>query len=166
MLPSHSLSVWSKYNLQQGLRIRKSSRTVNDLSRFRLPTISRRNIRFSSVSDDEGLRDDLDPGVYEMIMVHEPTVWGTSHIKRLSVPENVRRPPYAQPGVKFDPEDRYGGDSYDGDGRIRLGSEDESSIRKASKLAASTLKEAEKHIKVSKLIIIIFVRANRSSRSG
>lgn len=100
-----------------------------------------------------------------MIMPSEPTIWGTSHIKRLKVPENIRRPPYARPGVKFDSEDRYGGDPYSGDGRITPGSNDEVSIRKACNLAALTLKEAGKYVKVSYFSPSAF-GAERSVRLG
>ena len=145
MVPIKSLSVWPKCSTLPALR-RRSKRELDHLSHFR-PSIQRRNIWGSSASDE--VRDDMDPGIYEVIMPVEPPIWGTSHIKRLSVPESIRRPPYARPGAKFDPEDRYGGDPYTGDGRITQ-SGDELSVRKACTLAALTLREAGKHVKVSR----------------
>ncbi|KIJ13299.1 hypothetical protein PAXINDRAFT_170584 [Paxillus involutus ATCC 200175] len=79
-------------------------------------------------------------GSYNVILPEEPFVWGVSHIIPRSVPSTIARPAYARP-----PEDDKSSDqrsqsedvqeSYEGDGRIQLGSEEEKKLRASARLA-------------------------------
>ncbi|KAG9317862.1 peptidase M24, structural domain-containing protein [Chiua virens] len=84
-------------------------------------------------------------GSYSVILPEEPFVWGVSHITPRTIPSGIRRPPYAQirsnnKAVSSSSDDPP--EFYEGDGRIRLGSEEEAKVRASSKLARETRKFA------------------------
>ncbi|KAF8589638.1 methionyl aminopeptidase [Ramaria rubella] len=85
-------------------------------------------------------------GSYSLILPPEPFVEGVAHISMKSVPDDISRPPYAKTSVpKNDPS---AGDPYEGDGRIVLGSEDETKLRRATSLAKLVLHRTREWIKV------------------
>ncbi|KAF8187210.1 methionyl aminopeptidase [Pholiota molesta] len=67
--------------------------------------------RFSTTVEEE---DFVDFGSYEVILPEEPFVFGVSHIRPREVPEHIPKPPYA----------------LTADGKIKLGGEAESRIRR------------------------------------
>lgn len=109
-------------------------------------TFSRVRRSFRSLSSDADQVTIEDHGRYEVILPEEPYVWGTSHIKVRSVPQQIPRPPYVDSHSPKSPEGFR--EKYSGDGRIRLGSEDEVRLRKAAKLARSVLHFAGTLVKV------------------
>lgn len=100
-------------------------------------------------SEEEG----YDFGSYSVILPPEPFVFGVGHIRARSVPNHISLPPYVaslplsqrRAGVDERP---FNGDPYTGDGRIELGSEAESRLRTAAKLAKKTLVFAGSLVKV------------------
>jgi len=78
------------------------------------------------------------PGDYSVVLPKEPFVWGVSHITPRTVPIHIPRPPYIE-GDRPTLHDPKHGEPYDGDGRIVLGSPDETSLRKAALLARDAL---------------------------
>lgn len=89
-----------------------------------------------------------DPGLYEVILPPDPPVWGVSNIIRRSVPEYIKRPPYARLGKAADILDPKHGDPYEGDGRIELGNDSERRLRSAAARAKLVLKKAEELARV------------------
>ncbi|THH06622.1 hypothetical protein EW145_g3955 [Phellinidium pouzarii] len=85
---------------------------------------------------------------YEIILPPDPPAWGVSHIALRDVPEQIQRPPYAMPGLVISDTDRHFGDPYEGDGRIKLGSDSERRLRRVSALAKRALKKVEDMVKV------------------
>lgn len=81
------------------------------------------------------------PGDYSVVLPKEPLVWGVSHIIPRPVPIHIPRPPYIK-GDRPILDDPKHGESYDGDGRIVLGSSEERSLRKAALLARDALNYA------------------------
>jgi len=102
----------------------------------RLSCISRRwfssTPRVASVSEYD---HDSVFGIYNVILPHEPFVFGVSHIKPRQVPPSIPRPPYALQGPKrhssLKPEPKLNAD----DGKIPLGSEEEEKMRRVCALA-------------------------------
>jgi methionyl aminopeptidase len=74
-----------------------------------------------------------DFGEYQVILPHEPFVWGTSHIKPRPIPQHIPWPAYALAGGES--EDLPNADPYRGDGIIPLGGEEEARLRRAATLA-------------------------------
>lgn len=94
-------------------------------------------------SEEEG----YDFGSYSVILPPEPFVFGVGHIRARSVPSHISLPPYVAslplPQRRAGVDERpFDGDPYTGDGRIELGSEAESRLRTAAKLAKKTLEFA------------------------
>ena len=94
-----------------------------------------------------------DPGLYSMIIPEEPYQWGVAHIMPLEVPSEIPRPPYVKQVLeclRLGKDPSYVGESYDadGDGKIRLGTEDEVNLRKAASLAKRVLNFAGTLVKV------------------
>ncbi|KAH7922054.1 methionyl aminopeptidase [Leucogyrophana mollusca] len=88
------------------------------------------------IKDADGTEDF---GDYSIILPEEPFVWGVSHIKSRSVPQQIARPVYAQPNALRQSEvssETKTTEVYRGDGRIVLGSGEESRLRRAAKLAS------------------------------
>ncbi|KAH0588180.1 hypothetical protein H2248_006895 [Termitomyces sp. 'cryptogamus'] len=85
----------------------------------------------STSSEDSG--PDVDFGDYSIILPEEPFVWGVAHITPRNVPDNIERPPYAQPGYT-----ETGCHSSTGrtiPERIALGGEANARLRDAANLA-------------------------------
>ncbi|KAG5352065.1 hypothetical protein C0989_003990 [Termitomyces sp. Mn162] len=85
----------------------------------------------STSSEDSG--PDVDFGDYSIILPEEPFVWGVAHITPRNVPDNIERPPYAQPGYT-----ETGCHSSTGrtiSERIALGGEANARLRDAANLA-------------------------------
>ncbi|KIJ69753.1 hypothetical protein HYDPIDRAFT_104376 [Hydnomerulius pinastri MD-312] len=104
-----------------------------------------RSSRFLSTRTPDEDEEELF-GTYSVILPEEPFVWGVSHLTPRSVPNGIPRPPYVQtrstcilpsdgpsePGSTG--EDTQ--ESYEGDGRIELRSQDEHNLRASAKLAS------------------------------
>ncbi|TDL30047.1 methionyl aminopeptidase [Rickenella mellea] len=89
------------------------------------------------------MHEDTDFGHYSIILPEEPPVWGTSHIIPRGVPPRISRPQYVNKTLSLGQNDEgVHDDPYDGDGRIRLGSQEEKRLRNAAKLARLTLSRA------------------------
>lgn len=103
--------------------------------------------KFSSQVHDS---EDFKFGNYDIILPPHPIIWGTSHIVPRSVPEHIPRPSYAvlQPGTKARLSENFE-ESYEGDGRIRIGSHEELKLRKAAQLAKRVREYAGSLVKVS-----------------
>lgn len=128
-------------------------------------SITDENLDSVHESEEEG----YDFGSYSVILPPEPFVFGVDHIRARSVPSHISLPPYVaslplslrRAGVDERP---FNGDPYTGDGRIELGSEAESHLRTAAKLAKTTLEFAGSLVNVGQttytlilfLSIIIF----------
>lgn len=91
------------------------------------------------------------PGDYSVVLPKEPFVWGVLHITPRTVPIHIPRPPYIK-GDRPILRDPKHGESYDGDGRIVLGSPDETSLRKAALLARDALNYVSSFAKVVTLL--------------
>ncbi|GJJ06904.1 hypothetical protein Clacol_001100 [Clathrus columnatus] len=81
-------------------------------------------------------------GNYDIILPEEPFVYGVKHIPVNPVPPTIPRPPYTFGNI--DEDDPAFGDPYTGDGRISLGGEDETKLKKAASIAKSVLGTAKK----------------------
>lgn len=118
-----------------------------------------------------------DPGLYEVILPPDPPIWGVSHLKPRVVPDSIPKPSYvirsrignsgvgdassgsaadvdAPQAILIDDEkvlSNFNHDPYTGDGRIKLGSDDEKRIRRAGNLANRVLRMAGKLVGVSGL---------------
>jgi len=101
---------------------------------------------FSSIPEETTLGD------YAIILPPDPPVWGTSHIIPRTVPEHILRPPYAS-ATETDSEDPFLGDPYEGDGRICLRSEAETSLRAAATLARNTLQWIGPQVQVQSTVL-------------
>ncbi|KDQ65241.1 hypothetical protein JAAARDRAFT_116487 [Jaapia argillacea MUCL 33604] len=104
-------------------------------------------------SSETATVDSDDFGSYSIILPIEPFIWGTSHISPHPVPEHIPRPPYvpklhSSSVGEGEHQDEFNGDPWTGDGRIRLGGEEEKGIRKAARLAKEILDAAGSLIKV------------------
>lgn len=97
--------------------------------------------------------DNLDSfGIYSLILPPEPYVDGVAHIPRKSVPAHIARPPYVTgtlEQINIKASDPFAGDPYVGDGRIVLGSNDETKLRRATNLARVVLDRTKDWVKVS-----------------
>ncbi|KAL0950307.1 hypothetical protein HGRIS_010282 [Hohenbuehelia grisea] len=74
-----------------------------------------------------------DFGRYSVILPEEPFVFGVSHITPRTVPASIKKPPYALPAALT-----AGGNlgyEHTGDGKIALGTEEETRLRSAAGLA-------------------------------
>lgn len=97
--------------------------------------------RFSTTVEEEPF---VDFGNYEVILPEEPFVFGVSHIRPRAVPEHIPKPPYA---LKADGmPDRTPRANL---GKVKLGGEAESRIRKAAALAKKVREFAGNQVKVS-----------------
>ncbi|KZS91355.1 methionyl aminopeptidase [Sistotremastrum niveocremeum HHB9708] len=95
------------------------------------------NKKYSSASEHEGLQD-VDYGDYSLILHPEHRIRGVKHIPRRSAPTHINCPHYAS-----DPKrNTHAGSDTQQEAIISLGSEDETRLRRAAKLAAATLKFA------------------------
>lgn len=128
-------------------------------------------------NDDEDVEIE-DPGLYEVILPPDPPIWGVSHIKPRTVPDSTPKPPYvarrrvgegrlgnSSSGNTADADatqailddekviSNFNHDPYTGDGRIKIGSEDEKRIRRAGSLAKRVLRMAGKLVRVSGLLL-------------
>ena len=102
--------------------------------------------------------DTPDFGDYSIILPDEPFQFGTSHFRTLPVPSSITLPPYAlererrRATGESDAEINGAGDldpySNDGDGRIKLGEQDEAGVRAAASLASKVRKYAGSLVKV------------------
>jgi hypothetical protein len=90
------------------------------------------------------------PGDYSVVLPKEPLVRGVSHITPRPVPKHIPRPPYIKrDGSALNELGHV--ETYEGDGRIALGSSEETSLRKAALLARDALCYASTLIKVISL---------------
>ena len=87
-----------------------------------------------------------DPGFYEVILPTEPYVFGTSHIAPRLVSSSIARPPYVPDVVLHNTP--YPPEKYVGDGRVALGTEEETKLKAAAKLAKKTVDYAGTLIQV------------------
>lgn len=125
-----------------------------------------------------------DPGLYEVILPPDPPIWGVKHITPRTVPDTILKPPYvtrsrianrgkgsllastngllenvdAGPDSTVNDDENtaanFNHDPYSGDGRIKLGSEDEKRLRRAGHLAKRVLEMAGTLVRVSVLFVI------------
>jgi methionyl aminopeptidase len=115
-----------------------------------------------------------DFGDYEIILPPEPPLFGTSHFTPRSAPKHILKPPYARSDetrkpwpdsrtridgstlsdvgsarrVRENEDDPFYTDPYEGDGKIMLGSADETSLREAGSLARTVLAHARELVEV------------------
>lgn len=89
-------------------------------------------------------------GSYSVILPEEPFVWGVSHIKPRHVPAAIPRPPYAEKHSNTSQEHAESGfwEPYEGDGRIRLNSIEETKLRESAKLASKVRQYASSLVRV------------------
>jgi len=107
---------------------------------LRLPRLCHK-FRCSRYFSNSAVPDDF--GLYSVILPQEPFVFGTSHIQPRSVPQHIRRPSY----------------SKSDEGRISLGTHEETKLREAGRLARDVREFAKSLVKVrrgfSKTLILI-----------
>lgn len=96
-----------------------------------------------SQSPTDADTDSYDYGHYSVILPPEPFIFGTSHIKPRHVPAHIIRPPYAMENPS---QKAY--DSYEGNGIIELGGEEERRLRASASLAREVLSYVDSLIKV------------------
>lgn len=132
----------------QGFRLWERLRRVPGFAKH-LPTVSSGRERLMSLSSDHDTQNPVieDPGHYDIIIPDEPYVWGTSHITPRPVPSHIPRPRYVDVASPKSPENFREG--YSGDGRIQLGSNEETRLRKAAHLARRVLQFASTLVQVS-----------------
>jgi methionyl aminopeptidase len=90
-------------------------------------------------------------GTYTLILPPEPYIEGVAHIPMKPVSGLIIRPPYMSgtpQEIISKASDPFAGDPYEGDGRIILGSNDETKLRRASKLAKLVLDRTKEWVKV------------------
>ncbi len=129
----------------KSFRLLKRLRNVPSFGKH-LPLVSPPS-RFRPLSSDTEQPPIEDPGHYDIIIPDEPYVWGTSHIISRSVPSHIPRPPYVDITSPKSPE--HFREGYSGDGRIQLGSKEETRLRKAARLARQVLRFASTLVGVS-----------------
>jgi methionyl aminopeptidase len=85
-------------------------------------------------------------GTYIPVLSANPLASGTSHIHRKAVPAHIPLPPYARPAYRASRPP-----PYQGNGLIKLGTDEERRVRRAGALAAMTLNKAELLVRVGAL---------------
>lgn len=102
-------------------------------------------------------------GNYSVILPPEPFVWGVSHIHRRSVPDHIPRPIYANADYAQDPEPQ---DHIEFDESIvKLGTEEETKLRSAAKLAKEIRDFAGSLVKVSSFSVCVMRMHTHDLRS-
>ncbi|KAL4081355.1 peptidase M24, structural domain-containing protein [Scleroderma yunnanense] len=87
-------------------------------------------------------------GSYRVILPEEPFVWGVAHIKTRLVPTTIARPLYAKNQNDAGKDiDANAQEPYEGDGRIKLNSIEETRLRDSAKLATKVLEYASGLVK-------------------
>jgi len=92
-----------------------------------------------------------DYGTYSIILPPEPFRFGTSHIPILPVSPSIPRPQYAieeNLGKDQGQNNAEAGDAWEGDGRIKLNTDEEGKVRKAAGLARNVREFASGLVKV------------------
>jgi hypothetical protein len=115
----------------------------------RSPNIAR--LMSTQVPPEEAVEEDLAEqirvfGTYIPVLSDYPLASGTSHIHRKTVPSHIPLPPYARPTYRANRPP-----PYQGNGLIKLGTDEERRARRAGALAAMTLNQAELLVRVSTL---------------
>ena len=98
-------------------------------------------------------------GSYSVILPEEPFIWGVSHITPRLVPPNIRRPPYARTlaGGWATSSSSESGCLPPHEDRIRLGSEQETKLRAAAKLARKVREFAGTLVRVGMILKLWFM---------
>ncbi|CCM05542.1 uncharacterized protein FIBRA_07769 [Fibroporia radiculosa] len=97
----------------------------------------------SSSAESHTEDEDYDFGYYDVILPHEPYVWGVSHIRPRTVPPHITRPSYALDGQNV-PSNSHSP-------HLRLlepGGENEARLRSAAALASKVLRYAGSLVKI------------------
>lgn len=104
-----------------------SASSYRTLGRCSLPKVVVRSRK--SVAEAADNHEDF--GDYCIILPKEPLVFGTSHITPRLVPEYIVKPPYATNSHLNSSQDLAPGDM----GKVKLGTQEESRLRKSALLA-------------------------------